>query len=624
VLHEDDSAQGFILVLFEEDRGGTEVERRPVDAVAASDEPIARRLEEELTRVTAQLRSTIEQQELQHEELKASNEELQAMNEELRSALEELETGKEELQSVNEELTTVNQELKIKIEELSQANNDFQNLMNSTEIGTIFLDRFLRVKLFTPPARRIFSLIPSDVGRPLSDISSKLIDTELLSIIEQVLQTLHTSEQEVETRDGHWYMMRSLPYRTTEDRISGVVLTFVEITQRRQTEEALRRSEERLRLLVASIEDYAIFSTDPEGRVESWNAGAERAFGYTEKEILGRNMEIIFTPEDSAAGAPEEELRMARETGRAADERWHIRKDGSRFYASGVLTQMSGGSMKGYVKVARDLTEQNQAAQALEHAHGQLETRVEERTLELAQRNEALKLEVSERERSDELRVQLLRQLVSAQEDERGRIARDLHDEMGQQLTALRLKLETLKNNFGTDKKSAAQFDQTQAIAQEIEFDLDFLAWKLRPAALDDIGLDGSLTDYVKNWTAHFGISVEIHVNGFDGARLTPEIETNLYRIAQEALNNVLKHGEATRVDVILERRDSNVILIVEDDGVGFDPELKVGNGHGMGLIGMRERAALIGGTVEIESAPSEGTTLYVRAPALLVEEGES
>jgi PAS domain S-box-containing protein len=363
---------------------------------------------------------------------------------------------------------------------------------------------------------------------------------------------------------------------------------------------------------------------DLEGRVESWNAGAERTFGYTEKEILGRNMEIIFTPEDRAIGAPGEELRQARETGRAADERWHIRKGGSRFYASGVLTQMSGGPTKGYVKIARDLTEQRQTQTALVAAHEQLETRVGERTLELAQRNETLRLEVVERQRSDALRVELLRQLVSAQEDERGRIARDLHDEMGQQLTALRLKLETLKNNFGTDKKSVAQFEQTQAIAQEIEFDLDFLAWKLRPAALDDIGLDGSLNDYVRNWTAHFGIPAEIHINGFDGVRLTQEIETNLYRIAQEALNNVLKHGKATRVDVILERRDGQVALIIEDDGVGFVPDTKAGNGRGMGLIGMGERAALIGGTIEIESAPKEGTTLFVRAPALLAEEGES
>src|SRR6185436_16807165 len=139
------------------------------------DDPLARRLEEELVHSKSQLRATVEQYEIQQEELRASNEELQAMNEELRSAAEELETSKEELQSVNEELTTVNQELKIKIEELSQASNDFANLMNSTDIGTIFLDRALRVKMFTPRARDAFNLIPSDTGRPLADITHRLV-----------------------------------------------------------------------------------------------------------------------------------------------------------------------------------------------------------------------------------------------------------------------------------------------------------------------------------------------------------------------------------------------------------------------------------------------------------------
>src|SRR4029078_8517870 len=142
--------------------------------VVAPAEPIARQLEDELMHAKSQLRVTVEQYEIQQEELRASNEELQAMNEELRSAAEELETSKEELQSVNEELTTVNQELKIKIEELSQANNDFANLMNSTDIGTIFLDRGLRVKMFTPRARDAFNLIASDIGRPLLDITNKL------------------------------------------------------------------------------------------------------------------------------------------------------------------------------------------------------------------------------------------------------------------------------------------------------------------------------------------------------------------------------------------------------------------------------------------------------------------
>src|SRR4029078_11377749 len=147
--------------------------------VVAPAEPIARQLEDELMHAKSQLRVTVEQYEIQQEELRASNEELQAMNEELRSAAEELETSKEELQSVNEELTTVNQELKIKIEELSQANNNFQNLMNSTNIGTIFLDRSLRVRQFTPSALETFNLIPGDIGRPLMDITSRIKDVNL-------------------------------------------------------------------------------------------------------------------------------------------------------------------------------------------------------------------------------------------------------------------------------------------------------------------------------------------------------------------------------------------------------------------------------------------------------------
>ena len=189
-----------------------------------------RQLEDGVQRVKGQLRATIERHETQAEELKASNEELQAMNEELRSSAEELETSKEELQSLNEELRTVNQELKIKVEEQAQANDDIQNLINSTEIGTIFLDRGSRIKLFTPRARDIFTLIPADLGRPLSDISSTLVDTDLHADIERVLERLERVEREVKTRDDRWQLMRILPYRTADDRIDGVVLTFVDIT----------------------------------------------------------------------------------------------------------------------------------------------------------------------------------------------------------------------------------------------------------------------------------------------------------------------------------------------------------------------------------------------------------
>ncbi len=623
VFREEDALHGLILVLFEEERA----EELPDEAASASIRPsgaVARQIDDELLHVRAQLRATVEQQESQTEELKASNEELQSVNEELRSASEELETSKEELQSVNEELTTINQELKVKVEELSQANSDFKNLMNSTDIGTIFLDRALRVKLFTPRARDIFNLIPADIGRPLSDINSKLLYDRLLPDIEHVVESLQIAEREVETQDGRWYVLRLLPYRTSEDRINGTVLTFIDITNRRGTEEALRRSDERLRLTIDSIADYAIFSIDAAGHIESWNAGAQRIFGYTAEEALGRHTEILFTPEDRMQRAPETEMRTARVEGRAEDERWHIRKDGLRFYASGVMSPLRDGPARGFVKVARDLTQQKRATEDLRMAHEQMETRVDERTRELAGANELLVSEISERKQIEAARVQLLGQIVSAQEDERRRIARDLHDQMGQQLTALRLRLETLKSRVGQDAEASAQVERTQHLAGQIEADIDFLAWELRPAALDDIGLKDTLADYVRNWAAHFDIPAEFHATGVDGRRLASEIETNLYRIAQEALNNVFKHARPSRVDVILEGRDNFISLIIEDDGVGFVPAQTPNAFQGIGLVGMRERALLIGGTLEIESAPNTGTTLFARVPATFAVEGET
>src|SRR4029453_10522239 len=229
VLRDGDPIRGFILILFQESKATALEETNQTVALPA--EPIARQLEEELMHARSQLRTTVEQYEIQQEELRASNEELQAMNEELRSAGEELETSKEELQSINEELSTVNEELRNKIEQLSQANNDFTNLMNSTEIGTIFLDRALRVKQFTPRARDAFNLIPTDIGRPLADITHKLRYQHLRRAFEGVIETLHRFEREVEAVDKRWGPMRILPYRTKDDRIDGVVITFLDITQ---------------------------------------------------------------------------------------------------------------------------------------------------------------------------------------------------------------------------------------------------------------------------------------------------------------------------------------------------------------------------------------------------------
>jgi two-component system CheB/CheR fusion protein len=622
VFNEGDSARGFILVVFEETGEGAESRGSNAAEMVIATEPAARLLEDEMVRLKAHLRATVEQYETQTEELKASNEELQAMNEELASTAEELETSKEELQSVNEELMTVNQELKIKIEELSQASDDFRNLMNSTDIGTIFLDRALRLTLFTPRARDVFNLIPADIGRPLSDITAHLTNADLLADLDRVLASLQPVQREVETRERRWYLMNILPYRTAQDHIEGVIMTFLDITERKQAEGMLQASEERLRLLIESVTDYSIIIQDVDGRIEVWNPGAERMFGYTRAEAVGQSIEMIFTPEDRAQGAHVEEMKRAREAGHAADERWHLRKDGSRFYVSGVLTLLSDGRLAGYAKIARDLTESKRTEEELRRAQEELEQRVEERTRELAEANEALRVENTERRQIEKARLQLLRQLVRTQEDERRRIAREIHDHLGQQSTALRLNLEALKDMCVEYGELCGPIAQTQMIAARLDADVDFLAWELRPAALDDLGLAAALANFIKEWSKHFDIPADFHTTGMDKERPSPEAETSLYRIAQEALNNAFKHAQASRVDVLLERRDHQVVLIVEDDGVGFDPNDKEQADKGLGLLGMRERAAIIGGTLEIEASPNRGTTIFARVPVSFPEEG--
>jgi two-component system CheB/CheR fusion protein len=621
VVHEEDASRGFILVLFAKAESSTPEEPEGPSLIQAA-EPIACQLEEQLVRLKAELRATIEQSELQTEELKASNEELQAMNEELRSSTEELETSQEELQSLNEELTTVNQELKIKIDEITQRRNDVQNLINSTDIATIFLDHAMRIRLFTPRTRDIFNLIPADVGRALSDITNKLLYDELISDIESVMDTLQIIEREVETHDRHWYTIRLVPYRTAEDRIDGAVLSFFDVTDRRLAQARVRESQAFYQMM-ENVSDFAILLLDHNGIIQRWNIGAEKMFGYTSEEATGKSGAVVFTPEDLARGVFEDEIRRAHDVGRASDERWHIRKDGSRLFISGVLSRVGENSNIGYVKIARDLTQQMKSEEVLREAHEKLESTIAERTRELESTNEALRAEISDRVQAERLRVRLLRQIVRAQEDERRRVARDIHDQLGQQMTALRLKLEAVKEMCREQEELCEQLDLTQSLAEDLDRSVDFLAWELRPAALDDLGLEAAVSDFVKEWSKYSGVQGEFHTSGLGKERLAPETETNLYRITQEALNNTMKHAGAKRANVLLERRDSHIVLIVEDDGVGFEVQSKDEDTRRLGLTGMRERAIQIGGSVEIESKPQEGTTIFARVPASLEGEEE-
>ena len=350
-FHDKETESQCVLVLF------SEVEAAVHGATIVSEDQVMSGLERDLQRTKQQLQDTIEQSEISSEELTASNEEMQAINEELRSATEELETSKEELQSINEELLTVNFELKSKVEEKDKINDYLTNLIASTEIATVFVDRNMRIKWFTPRATEIFSMLPVDTGRSLLDITHRLCYAEMVKDATTVFESLSTIEREVSSSDGRWYIARLLPYRSNENYIDGMVLTFIDITKRRSAEEDLRKGEERMRLVTESTRDYAIVVMDEHGLVTSWNTGAQLMFGYSKEEALGRHHEFLFLPEDRAAGAPAGDLEGARALGRIENERWHVRHDGSRFYCSSEIASIHGQSVQGFVKITRDLTD---------------------------------------------------------------------------------------------------------------------------------------------------------------------------------------------------------------------------------------------------------------------------
>jgi two-component system CheB/CheR fusion protein len=255
-------------------------------------------LQHELQLTQARLRTMREESEAGNEELRAANEELQSINEEYRSTSEELETSKEELQSINEELQTVNGELKLKLESVSRAHSDLQNLMAATDFGTLFLDPQLRIKRFTPRLVDLFNVTESDEGRPITDFTHSLDFDDMAEQARKVLRDLIPIEREVAGRNGGWYLVRMRPYRTIEDKIDGVVATFIDISERRKAEDNLRRSEEHLRQETRLVElsRSPIFVWDFDGGILQWNRGSEELYGYGRAEALGQPKEKLLHP----------------------------------------------------------------------------------------------------------------------------------------------------------------------------------------------------------------------------------------------------------------------------------------------------------------------------------------
>lgn len=380
------------------------------------------------------------------------------------------------------------------------------------------------------------------------------------------------------------------PRRFTEDEarllqlVAGRIAMAIDQARLYEAERSARAeaetAERRFRLLVDGVGDYALYMLDRDGRVVSWNAGAERLKGYRADEILGRHFSVFNTREDIHRGAVDQALAGAAAEGRYEDERWRVRKDGSQFWANLVITALrdAEGAFLGFATLTHDLTERRRAA---------------------------------------EIRTRLLEQVISAQDEEQRRIARELHDETGQSLTSLLVGLRSLHDAPTLEEARARAAELRRITARTID-EVRRLAWGLRPSALDDLGLIAALEQYAAEYAQSRGLAVDVQARGLDSSRLPLPVESALYRIVQEALTNIAKHADARNVSIVIQRHPGWVQTIVADDGSGFDVDTALNTPEGwahLGLHGMRERAALLNGSVTIESTPGEGTTVYARVP---------
>ncbi|MEJ2254630.1 MAG: chemotaxis protein CheB [Nitrospirota bacterium] len=294
-LREPESLEGTYLVAFrlrgkpERTEEKEKREREQKAPVPEADRERVAELEKELQGTREYLQSTVEELEASNEELRSANEELQSMNEELQSTNEELETAKEEMQSQNEEMDSLNAELESKVNDISEANSDLQNLLKSTELGVVFLDADFRIKRFTPAATAVLSLIASDVGRPLGDLKSKIVDNRLVEKARRVLDTLEKYEEQVQTEEGEWYGMRITPYRTVENVIDGVVLTFVHITHVKKAEQEAQEARAVAEGIVETIREPLLL-LDGDLTVRSANPAFYRMFHTSPKKTRGKNV----------------------------------------------------------------------------------------------------------------------------------------------------------------------------------------------------------------------------------------------------------------------------------------------------------------------------------------------
>ena len=335
------------------------------------------------------------------------------------------------------------------------------------------------------------------------------------------------------------------------------------------------------RLFVDQVTDYAIFLLTPTGEVATWNPGAERIKGYRAGEIVGRNFRIFYPPEDLASGKPEHELERATRDGRFEDEGWRVRKDGSRFWANVIITAVRDhqGHLIGFGKVTRDLTE---------------------------------------RKRAEEQMRELSGRLLKMQDEERGRLGRELHDTIGQYLSAGKMSLDTLASAEQLQGQQSKRLTDSIQMIDRCIREVRTLSYLLYPPMLEETGLSSAIRWHLEGFSKRSGVQITYEIAS-EERRLPKDVELALFRIFQESLTNVHRHSESKTAHIRFAIETGEALIEVKDEGKGIPSESLERNTEslatlGVGIRGMRERVRQLGGRLEIFSSP-DGTTVRARIP---------
>jgi two-component system CheB/CheR fusion protein len=565
-------------------KSASELELNGTKASVYSDQ-----LERELKLNSEELGSVIEELEGANEDLKSSNEEIMSMNEELQSANEELETSKEELQSLNEELSTVNLELLEKVTDLDIANNDILNLLTSTDIATLFLDEKLLIQRFTPPTLALLNLRSSDIGRPLSDITTRFVDDFFLKDCETVIQESLPIQNTVEGANSRIYLRRILPYRSQGDQVLGVVITFVDLTERLLLEKSLKQSKDHLEAILDSAVD-AILTVDNHGVIARLNPATERLFGYSRERMLGKSVVAFLTLQNDDSPTHKTTIQRLPMPDSGTGNYLELkakRNDGSDFDAELTVSRIEHSSL--FIVVIRDATQRKN---------------LEKKILEIAS-------------------------------DEQRRIGQELHDGTQQELTGLSLIAGTIED-FLSQRSSLVADDHNRLTLDEAELSrlilttsklvqglnaanrhVQSLSHGIMPVQIDVKGLHSALSELADETSVEGKVDCKFVHSGSLMIK-SNAVATHLYRIAQEAINNAQRHGAAKNICVSLSADQHRVLLEITDDGCGMDAASMNVSGkanHGAGLQIMTYRASVIDGALSVVAGNTKGTIVRCTIP---------